>query len=67
MDPLITRADLIRQLLQMADTNWCGSRTDRMRLAATAAEALEMYGQSADDTQKKLVEIHAKLDALLAR
>lgn len=64
---LATRADLILALRRMADPNWLGSRTDRMEIAKTAAEVLEMYTQSADETQRKLSEIHAKLDALMAR
>ena len=61
-----TREQVVTALRQMADTNWCGSQTDRMELAHVAADLIEMYGQSADETQRKLTEINSKLDTLLA-
>ena len=67
MDPIINRADLIRRLRQMADFNWCGGWAERMTIAETAAQVIEMLGQSADETQEKLAAMEAKLDALLAR
>jgi hypothetical protein len=64
---ITSRADLIHRLRQMASPDWGGSSGDRMTLATTAAEVLEMYGQSADETQEKLSAIHTKLNALLGR
>jgi len=36
-------------------------------LAATAAEVIDVMGQSQDHTQVALDELHKKVDALLAR
>ena len=62
-----TRKELVDLLWMIADPEWHGATHVRTTIAATAAQAIELLGESQDDTKAKLAEMREQMDVLLKR